>query len=80
MRLKLFQFSLKDKAKQWYNSILSHSISTWEEMSKLFLLKFFPAGHTMALQRQMQKFSVKPAETFYQAWERFKDLQIACPH
>lgn len=32
IRLKLFPFSLKDKAKTWLNSLRSRSIGTWQEM------------------------------------------------
>ena len=41
IRLKLFPFSLKDKAKTWLNSLRPRSIGTWQEMQTEFLKKFF---------------------------------------
>ena len=80
VRLKLFPFSLKDKAKMWLNTLAPRSIGTWREMQTTFLKKYFPANRTANLQRQMMNFSCKPNENFAQAWERFKDLLNACPH
>lgn len=79
IRLKLFQFSLKEKAKAWLNSLRSRSIGTWQEMQTEFLKKFFPLHRTNALKRQIMNFSQKESETFYQCWERFKDLLNSCP-
>jgi hypothetical protein len=42
IRLKLFPFSLKDKAKTWLQNIRSASIRAWDEMQQQFLKKFFP--------------------------------------
>ena len=49
-------------------------------MQTEFLKKFFPIHRTNALKRQIMNFSQKDNETFYQCWERFKDLLNACPH
>jgi hypothetical protein len=35
---------------------------------------------TNALKRQIMSFFQKENETFYQCWERFKDLLNSCPH
>ncbi|KAF5468699.1 hypothetical protein F2P56_012835 [Juglans regia] len=80
IRLKLFHFSLKDKAKTWLNSLRPRSIGTWQEMQTEFLKKFFPMHRTNALKRQIMNFAQKDTETFYQCWGRFKDLLNACPH
>jgi len=40
IRLKLFPFSLKDKAKTWLQNIRSGSIRAWDEMQQQFLKKF----------------------------------------
>ena len=80
IKLKLFPFSLKDKAKTWLNSLKSRSIGTWQEMQTEFLKKFFPIHKTNALKRQIQNFSQNPNEAFFQCLERFKDLLNSCPH
>nr|CAN69106.1 hypothetical protein VITISV_000458 [Vitis vinifera] len=46
MRLKLFPFTLKDKAKIWLNSLRPRSIRTWTDLQAEFLKKFFPTHRT----------------------------------
>ena len=41
IRLRLFPFSLKDKAKHWLNSKPPDSIITWAYLVTKFLAKFF---------------------------------------
>jgi hypothetical protein len=41
IRLKLFPFSLKDKAKTWLQNLRPVSIHVWDEMQQQFLKKFF---------------------------------------
>ncbi|WP_375619020.1 retrotransposon gag family protein, partial [Bartonella sp. AC134YNZD] len=80
VRLSLFPFSLKDKAKQWLSALEPRSIWSWQAMSEAFLNKFFPASRTASFKRQLMTFNCQPQETFYQVWEHFKDLLMACPH
>ncbi|XP_042387846.1 uncharacterized protein LOC121979938 [Zingiber officinale] len=42
VRLLFFGFSLKDRAKQWLNSLPADSISSWEQCEQKFLDKFYP--------------------------------------
>ena len=51
MRLKLFPFTLKDKAKIWLNSLRPRSIQTWTDLQAEFLKKFFPTHRTNGLKR-----------------------------
>ncbi|GFZ19874.1 hypothetical protein Acr_28g0005790 [Actinidia rufa] len=78
--LKLFPFTLKDKAKFWFNSLRPRSIYSWNAMEGEFLKKFFPENRTEALRRAISQFVLNSGESFFQAWERFKDLLNACPY
>ena len=51
MRLKLFPFTLKNKAKIWLNSLRPRSIRNWTEMQAEFLKKFFSTHKTNSLKR-----------------------------
>jgi len=51
IRLKLFSFSLKDKAKTWLQNLRSGSIRAWNEMQQQFLKKFFPSHRTNSFKR-----------------------------
>ena len=78
--MKLFPFSLRDKAKSWFDVMRPRSITFWAQMNFEFLNKFFPVHRTTALKKEIQKFSEKPNEQFYQCWERYKELLQSLPH
>ncbi|KAJ9693917.1 hypothetical protein PVL29_009745 [Vitis rotundifolia] len=80
MRLKLFPFTLKDKAKIWLNSLRPRSIRSWTDSQAEFLKKFFPTHRTNGLKRQISNFSAKENEKFYECWERYMEAINACPH
>ncbi|WRX08623.1 Retrotransposon gag domain - like 6 [Theobroma cacao] len=46
IRLRLFPFFLRDKAKSWLNSLPNGSITTWEDLAQKFLAKFFSPAKT----------------------------------
>ncbi|KAG8472953.1 hypothetical protein CXB51_035041 [Gossypium anomalum] len=78
--LRLFPFLLRNKAKQWLNSLPRGSITTWEQMTKKFLLKYFPPAKIAKLRNNISSFVQMDLETLYDAWERYKDLVRRCPH
>ena len=80
IRLILFPFSLKDKAKLWFNSLAMGSIHNWEEMATKFLKKFFPAHKTRRLRREILIFQQKDGDLFFKAWEHFNELLLQCLH
>lgn len=79
-RLKLFPFSLKDRAKIWLNSLRSSSITSWRSMQEEFFKKFFPMNKTASLKKLIYNFQEREDESFYACWERYKDLLTAIPH
>ena len=46
IRLRLFPFLLRDKARGWLKVLQPSSITTWAEMAQKFLSKFFPQVKT----------------------------------
>ncbi|GJR04833.1 zinc finger, CCHC-type containing protein [Tanacetum coccineum] len=48
-RLRLFQFSLRDQARNWLECLPAGSISTWKDLTTRFLAQFFPPGRTAKL-------------------------------
>ncbi|GJW60758.1 reverse transcriptase domain-containing protein [Tanacetum coccineum] len=47
---------------------------------KDFINHFFPPSKTTNLQNEISNFQQRFDESFYEAWDRFKDLLRACPH
>ncbi|CAN6462656.1 unnamed protein product [Victoria cruziana] len=81
LRLQLFPFSLKEKAKHWFKSLpTSVRIATWDDLQSEFLKKYFPISKTNHFRRAITTFSALEGETFHQAWERMKELLRRCPH
>ena len=66
-KLKLFPFTLKDKAKSLLLSVRPGSIFTWSALYDAFLKKFFPNRLTTDLIRQIKTFSQKENKKFVQA-------------
>ncbi|KAG7556952.1 Integrase catalytic core [Arabidopsis suecica] len=79
-KLRLFPFSLGDKAHLWEKTLPQGSITTWDDCKKAFLAKFFSNSRTARLRNEISGFTQKNAETFCEAWERFKGYQTKCPH
>ena len=80
IRMRLFPFSLRDKAKTWLKFEPPNKYTTWDELATGFLTKFYPPRKTTQLRTEIQTFKKRPFETFYEVWERFKELQRQCPH
>jgi len=80
IHLRLFPFSLRDKARALLHSLPSGCITTWDELTRDFLAKFFPLSKTVSLRNQITNFVQKEDETLYEAWDHFKDQLCFCPH
>ncbi|GJS09629.1 zinc finger, CCHC-type containing protein [Tanacetum coccineum] len=66
MRLRLFQFSLRDQASNWLER-LPGSISTWEDLTTYFLAQFFPPGRTAKLCNDILMFQQHQRESLSEA-------------
>ncbi|KAL5574402.1 hypothetical protein UlMin_023999 [Ulmus minor] len=80
VRLRVFPFSLQDRAKEWLNSLPPGSITTWNKLVQKFLSKFFPPAKTAKLRNEITSFTQYDQESLYEAWERFKEMLRKCPH
>ena len=59
---------------------LPDSISSWDDLSNKFLARFFPLAKATKLRIDINSFYQYEGESFYEAWERFKDLLRKYPH
>jgi hypothetical protein len=81
VRLRLFPFSLHDKAKAWLYNLRPESITSWEMMQSKFYHKFFPIAKINDYRIKITNFRQKEGERFTESWERFKELTMKCsPH
>ncbi|GKA13451.1 reverse transcriptase domain-containing protein [Tanacetum coccineum] len=56
------------------------SIFTWDDLLSKFINHFFPSSKTTNLRNEISNFQQRFDESFYETWDRFKDLLRACPH
>ncbi|KAA3476989.1 RING-H2 finger protein ATL63 [Gossypium australe] len=64
---QLFPFSLRNKAKQWLNSLSRGSITTWAQMTEKFLLKYFRPAKIAKLRNEISSFAQFDLERLYNA-------------
>jgi hypothetical protein len=79
LKLKAFPFSLVDEARSWLFYLEPGSITTWTQMARAFLDKFFPASKAAGLRREICGIKQTDAESLCEYWERFKRLCVSCP-
>ncbi|XP_060961982.1 uncharacterized protein LOC133032150 [Cannabis sativa] len=80
LRLKLFPFSLRDRARAWLNTLPPDSVTNWNDLAEKFLRKYFPPTRNPKFRSEIMSFQQLEDETTSDAWERFKELLRKCPH
>jgi hypothetical protein len=56
IKLKLFRFSLRGKAKDWLLSLPKNSIDSWAKCKDAFIGKYYPPAKIIALRSDIMKF------------------------
>src|SRR3954468_497582 len=79
IKLKLFPFSLRGRAKDWLLSLPSNSIDSWVKCKDAFIGKYYPPAKIISLRSEIMKFRQFDNEHVAQAWERMKSLVKNCP-
>ncbi|GJZ17706.1 reverse transcriptase domain-containing protein, partial [Tanacetum coccineum] len=80
IRAYAFPFSIDGPARIWLDKEPPRSILTWDVLVSKFINHFFPPSKTTNLRNEISNFQQRFDESFYEAWDRFKDLLRACPH
>ncbi|GJS90021.1 reverse transcriptase domain-containing protein [Tanacetum coccineum] len=80
IQLMLFPFSLEGSARIWLEKEPPQSILTWDNLVSKFINQFFPPSKTTNLRNEITRFQQRFDESFYEAWDRFNELLLACPH
>ncbi|CAM8885093.1 unnamed protein product [Rhodiola kirilowii] len=78
--LRLFPFSLSDKASRWLDSHAEGTFTTWNRLAEAFLQQYFPPSKTAHFRNKIISFRSIDGETLHDAWERYKELTRMCPH
>ncbi|GJY93018.1 reverse transcriptase domain-containing protein [Tanacetum coccineum] len=78
IKLLIFPYSLSDKAKTWFNKLNEESITSWEQMRKAFINRFFPHSLFNRLLLEIRNFSQLVCESLTDAWLRLKSMLRKC--
>ena len=77
LKVKVFPYTMKDKAKTWLNSLRPRTLTSWNDIQNKFLEKFFSTQKTDTLRDNIMQFTQQANETFSEAWERFNNFLIS---
>src|SRR6187399_1059616 len=79
VKLKLFPFSLRDRAKTWFSSLPRNSLDSWNKCKDAFISKYFPPARIISLRNDIMNFKQLDHEHVAQALERMKLMIRNCP-
>src|SRR3954464_1199348 len=79
VKLKLFPFSLRRRAKEWLQSLPKNSIDSWSKCKDAFIGKYYPPAKIIQLQSNIMNFRQLDNKHVAQAGERMKTLVKNCP-
>ena len=66
VNLRAFSFSLADSAKEWLYYLPFRTVTTWNEMKKLFLEKYFPASKAANIRKEISGIQQLNGESLYE--------------
>ncbi|CAJ2642407.1 unnamed protein product [Trifolium pratense] len=78
IKLRAFPFSLQGAAKDWLYYLEPNSITTWNDLKKVFLERYFPASRAALIRKEICGIR-QGNESLAEYWERFKQLVSSCP-
>ncbi|GJW22023.1 reverse transcriptase domain-containing protein [Tanacetum coccineum] len=78
VKLMIFPLSLCDEAKFWFNKLNEESRTSWEQMRKAFINRFFPPSLFNRLLLEIRNFSQNICESLTEAWLRLKNMLQKC--
>nr|GFA13307.1 reverse transcriptase domain-containing protein [Tanacetum cinerariifolium] len=80
LRLYLFPHSFTHHATSWFDRLPRNSITTFEQMAKMFLGKYFPPSMVTMLRNEITNLCQRPDKSLFEAWERYKLSIDRCPN
>nr|GEU30603.1 hypothetical protein [Tanacetum cinerariifolium] len=80
LHLYLFHHSLTHHATAWFDRPPRNAVNTFEQMSKMFLGKYFPPSMVTKLRNEITNFRQRLDESSFEAWERYKLSIYRCPN
>ncbi|CAL1354978.1 unnamed protein product [Linum trigynum] len=77
---KCFSYSLLGKALRWLNNHPPRSITSWDNLLNKFMARYCPPSKMAQWRMKITHFEQEEDETLRDAWERYSDYFLQCPH
>ncbi|GKA46733.1 reverse transcriptase domain-containing protein [Tanacetum coccineum] len=74
VKLLIFPLSLCNKAKTLFDEVNEESITSWDQMRRVFINRFFPSSLFNLLLLEIRNFSQNVCESLTEAWLRLKNM------
>lgn len=74
--LRMFPFTLSEDAEEWFYSLPTRSITTWEQMETTFMHEYFPASVFLRQIYDIISFKQKKGEPLGDSYKIFKRLLV----
>ena len=78
VKLKLFPFSLRDRAKTWFSFLPKNSIDSWNKCKDAFISKYFPPAKIISLRNDIMNF--KQLDHEHVVGDRSRNLKFSTHH
>ncbi|KAK8578731.1 hypothetical protein V6N12_069075 [Hibiscus sabdariffa] len=78
LKLKLFPYSLRDRARDWLSGVPSGSMQSWADLCHSFLMRYNPPNMHTQLRNDIASFRQADDELMYECWDRYKGLLRKC--
>ncbi|KAL4367757.1 hypothetical protein GQ457_05G018510 [Hibiscus cannabinus] len=78
LKLKLFPYSLHDRARAWWIGLPVGSIGSWANLCKRFLLQHNPPKMHTQLRNDIASFRQADDESMFECWDKYKELLRNC--
>nr|GEY57904.1 reverse transcriptase domain-containing protein [Tanacetum cinerariifolium] len=80
LRLYIFPYSLQHRVVKWFDHLPRNSFTTFDQMAKIFLEKYFPPSMVTKLRNDITNFCQELDESLFEAWEHYKLSIDRCPN
>ncbi|KAL4281391.1 hypothetical protein GQ457_03G018090 [Hibiscus cannabinus] len=74
LKLNLFPYSLRDRARAWQSGVPAGSMESWADLCCSFLMRYNPPNMHTQLRNDIASFRQADDESMYECWDRYKGL------
>ncbi|KAK8540179.1 hypothetical protein V6N12_046470 [Hibiscus sabdariffa] len=72
LKLKLFPYSLRDRARAWLSGVPAGFMESWADLCHSFLMRYNPPNMHTRLRNDIASFRKADDESMYECWDRYK--------